>query len=71
MNTFITLFTISLTVIVCCGLIINFAKTRAGSKKHQLTGMCHKTGGPASACSCSQLLPASAADCPSDTNKES
>ncbi|WP_419176197.1 hypothetical protein [Desulfosediminicola sp.] len=69
MTTFILLFIISLTVIICSGLIINFSKQRAGTRKHPLTAICHKTGDPASACSCSQLLPPEAVKRPAGQEK--
>lgn len=49
MTTFLT--TIIITFILFAGavFVINFCKARSTSGKHELTGMCHKSGG-ASCC---------------------
>jgi len=43
----IFLITALLTFIILTGaaLFINFSKSRPANEKHQLTGMCHKSGG--------------------------
>jgi hypothetical protein len=50
MTNFLFLLSITFTVVISAGLVINYCKRRAAATSHGLTGMCHKNGG--SMCSC-------------------
>ena len=50
MTTFFTTTIIAFLLFAGAVFVINFCKARSTSGKHELTGMCHKSGG-ASCCS--------------------
>jgi len=50
MTTFITTAIVTFIIFTIAVLTINYCKARATSGKHELTGMCHRSGG-ASCCS--------------------
>lgn len=45
MTTFFTTIIITFLLFAGAVFVINFCKTRSTSGKHELTGMCHKSGG--------------------------
>lgn len=45
MKIFFIVLGITFVMILLSATLINIAKTRQRNSKHQLTGMCHKTGG--------------------------
>lgn len=49
MTAFLTTLLLTFVMIAGAALCINFCKSRVRNNKHQLTGMCHQSGG-ASCC---------------------
>ncbi len=45
MTTFLTTAFVAFIIFIVSVLIINYCKTRANKSKHELTGMCHRSGG--------------------------
>lgn len=45
MATFLTTAVVTFVLFVIAVLTINYCKSRASSGKHELTGMCHRSGG--------------------------
>jgi len=54
MGSFILTLFITFVVLAGAGILINYCKTRPRNGKHQLTGMCHRSGG-ATCSSCSDF----------------
>ena len=45
MTTFITTAIVAFIIFAIAAFTINYCKSRATSGKHELTGMCHRSGG--------------------------
>jgi len=58
MHGFLLLFTITFSILVAAGLVINFCRRRANRTNHGLTGMCHKSGGTMCSCCGASLIAA-------------
>lgn len=55
MATFITTAVVAFVIFAIAVVTINFCKKRANNSKHELTGMCHRSGG-VSCCSGIQVI---------------
>ncbi len=45
MTTFITTAVVAFIIFAVAVITINYCKARANNSKHELTGMCHRSGG--------------------------